>query len=131
MWLPAQFVPIFFLDLNAVVFRRLFDVGESLIAIGIRDPLDLVKAGQSILTCAASVSGSFPCRGKAYMLLGRSLRSVSSPCFVCGFHVVLLVIFLVLLFTKDLRERRCYARKVSIMPAAGFGITRLFTNSPT
>ena len=49
MWLPAQFVPIFFLDVSTVVFRRLFDVGESLIAIGIRDPLDLVKAGQGIL----------------------------------------------------------------------------------
>jgi hypothetical protein len=46
-------------------------------------------------------------------------------------HVVLLVIFTAILFTKDLRERRCYARKVSIMPAAGFGITRLFTNSPS
>jgi hypothetical protein len=63
MWLPAQFVPIYFLDLNAVVFPRLFDVGESLIAIGIRDALDLVKAGQSILDmrgvrhCDSDVSG--------------------------------------------------------------------------
>ena len=45
MWLAAQFVPICLLNLNAVVFRRLFDVGESLIAVGIRDTQDLVKSG--------------------------------------------------------------------------------------
>jgi len=45
MWLAAQFVPICLLNLNAVVFRRLFDVGESLVTVGIRDTQDLVKSG--------------------------------------------------------------------------------------
>jgi hypothetical protein len=49
MWLSAQFVPIGFFNLNAIVFRRLLDVSESLVAVGIRDTQDLVKASQSVL----------------------------------------------------------------------------------
>src|SRR5947209_6701617 len=49
------------------------------------------KRASAFLTCEASVSGSFRCRGKAKTLSGRWLRSVSSPCRVCGCHVVLIV----------------------------------------
>src|SRR4030095_10829250 len=40
------------------------------------------------LTWLASVIGSLHCLGKAKTLSGRSLRSVNSPCFSCGFQVV-------------------------------------------
>src|ERR1035438_5208842 len=63
---------------------------------------------RAFLTCEASVSGSFRCFGNAYTLSGRSLRSVSSPCFVCGFQVVLFVIFAVLLCRSGCWEVEAY-----------------------
>src|ERR1700754_3965926 len=42
----------------------------------------------AFLTWLASVIGSLRCLGKAKTLSGRSLRSVNSPCFSCGFQVV-------------------------------------------
>src|SRR5438105_1526150 len=57
-------------------------------------PLIWSKRARAFLTWEASVSGSLRCLGNAYALSGSSRRSLvaSSPCSVCGFHVVLVAI---------------------------------------
>lgn len=132
MWLPAQFVPICFLNLNAVVFDRLFDVGESLVAVGIRDTQNLVKAGESVLDMGGVRQRLLPLLRECIYAIGEVTASVSSPCFVCGFQVVLFVIFAVFLCRSGCWEVEAYdllswatACPTGSGQASGAGRTRL------
>src|SRR5919199_3331429 len=67
--LPAEVAPIFLLDVNAVVLRRLLDVGEGEVAIFVGDTLDLVEAGQGILDVSSV-------RQRLFALLGERVGAV-------------------------------------------------------
>src|SRR5438477_443465 len=71
--LPAEVVPVFLLDVDAEVLRRLLDVGEGEVAIFVGDTLDLVEAGQGVLDV-----GSVRPR-RAHHLSHGILRLDSSP----------------------------------------------------
>jgi hypothetical protein len=92
--LPAEVAPIVLLDVDAVVLRRLLDVGEGEVAVFVGDTLDLVEAGQGVLDVGSVRQRLFALLGERVGVSGSSCRSLleSSPCSVCGFHVVLVAI---------------------------------------
>jgi hypothetical protein len=60
---------------------RLLDIGEGQIPVLVGNADDLIEPRDSVSDVTASVIGSLRCFGKAKTLFGKSLRSVSSPCF--------------------------------------------------
>jgi hypothetical protein len=83
----AQLGPIRLGHIDAIVVGGFLDIGEGEFSIRVRTPIVWSKRAIAFLRCLASVNGSFRSFGKAKTLSGKSLRSVSSPCFSWGFQV--------------------------------------------
>ena len=81
--MSAQFLPVILTHVDAVMLGGFPDIGEGQFAVLVGN-----SDAMAFLTWLASVIGSLRCFGKANTLSGKSLRSVSSPCFSWGFQVV-------------------------------------------
>src|ERR1700693_3657229 len=69
--LALEIAPALLLDVDAVVLRRLLDVGEGEVAIGIGDALDLVEAGERVAHMARVGQGLLALLGEGIVAVGQ------------------------------------------------------------